>query len=241
MCNKWNGNNGNKCEGLKICAVEKQGFFVLLRTMCGLLQDGDTENADEVITICTPNKQSTVKIRAVPLPTEVTHLLESHTELLKALDKHLHSKAGHQNKEQSKKKTEDSPSNGNHMVLTERTLRAIQTLKEKLKDAFTTAGNEWKGAENQIWSVGPRRCGPNILLNRVPAYDRPSLWQTLQGSDPRLEHDSSFVNGFQLATLAGPLCEEPMMGVCFIVEDWMLADKSQLEQLSARYHTLSIS
>lgn len=199
-------------------------------------KDGDRENADEVITICTPNKQSTVKVRAVPLPTEVTRLLESHTELLKALDKHLHSKTGQQNEEQINKQAEDFPSdnmNGNQTVLTERTLRAIETLKEKLKDAFATTGNEWEGAENQIWSVGPRRCGPNILLNRVPAYDRPSLWQTLHGSDPRLAYDSSFVNGFQLATLAGPLCEEPMMGVCFIVEDWMLADKSQLEQISA--------
>jgi ribosome assembly protein 1 len=205
-----------------------------------LLQDGDTENADEVVTISTPNKQSTVKIRAVPLPTEVTDLLDSHSELLKALDKHLHSKSGQQNEEQSNMKTENCPSrdtNGNQTVLTERTLKAIQTLKEKLKDAFAAAGNEWKGAENQIWSVGPRRCGPNILLNRVPTYDRPSVWQALHGSDPRLEYDSSFVSGFQLATLAGPLCEEPMMGVCFVVEDWTLVDKSQLEQLSARYNS----
>ena len=34
------------------------------------------------------------------------------------------------------------------------------------------------------------------------------------------ENDNSVVNGFQLATISGPMCEEPMMGVCFIVEDW---------------------
>lgn len=33
-------------------------------------------------------------------------------------------------------------------------------------------------------------------------------------------YDSTFMSGFQLATLCGPLCDEPMMGVCFIVEDW---------------------
>lgn len=193
--------------------------------------------------MCTPNKQSTVKICAAPLPTEVTSLLEAHTELLKAMDKHLHFKAGHQTEEQSSQKSEDSPSdntNGNQMVLTERTLKAIETLKERLKDAFSAAGDEWKGAENQIWSVGPRRCGPNILLNRVSDYDRPAIWQRLHGSDPRLEYDSSFVNGFQLATLAGPLCEEPIMGVCFIVEDWTLADISQLDLLSTRYASISI-
>lgn len=188
--------------------------------------------------MCTPNKQSAVKIRAASLPAEVTGLLEAHTELLKAMDKHLHFKPGHQTEDQSNQKSEDCPSedtSGNQMVLTERTLKAIETLKEKLKDAFSAAGDEWRGAENHIWSVGPRRCGPNILLNRVCAYDRPSIWDRLHGSDPRLEYDSSFVNGFQLATLAGPLCEEPLMGVCFIVEDWTLADKSQLDLLSARY------
>jgi ribosome assembly protein 1 len=199
-----------------------------------LLQVGDKENAGKVITVSTPNKQSTIKVRAAPLPTEVTSLLEAHIELLKAVDKHIHPKVGQQNEEWNGKIFEDSLS-GNQMVLTERTLKAIETLKEKLRDAFTSAGDEWKYAESQIWSVGPRRCGPNILLNRVPSYDHPSIWQRLHGSDPRLEYDSSFVNGFQLATLAGPLCEEPMMGVCFIVEDWTLAEKSQLDQLSARY------
>jgi ribosome assembly protein 1 len=193
--------------------------------------------------MCTSNKQSTVKIRAAPLPAEVTSLLEAHTELLKAMDKHLHFKAGHQTEEQSNQKSEGSPSDntsGNQMLLTERTLKAIETLKEKLKDAFSAAGNEQKGAENQILSVGPRRCGLNILLNRVSDYDRPTIWQRLHGSDPRLEYDNGFVNGFQLATLTGPLCEEPIMGVCFTVEDWMLGDKSQLDLLSTRYASMSV-
>ena len=33
------------------------------------------------------------------------------------------------------------------------------------------------------------------------------------------EYDNSIINGFQLATSAGPLCEEPLMGVCFVIED----------------------
>lgn len=34
--------------------------------------------------------------------------------------------------------------------------------------------------------------------------------------------DNSVVSGFQLATLAGPLCEEPVMGVCFVIEEWSM-------------------
>ena len=34
------------------------------------------------------------------------------------------------------------------------------------------------------------------------------------------DYDNSIVSGFQLATLAGPLCQEPLMGVCFVIENW---------------------
>ena len=43
------------------------------------------------------------------------------------------------------------------------------------------------------------------------------------------EHDNSIVSGFQLATLSGPMCEEPMMGVCFVVEEW----KKRAESLTS--------
>ncbi|CAA3019425.1 Elongation factor Tu GTP-binding domain-containing 1, partial [Olea europaea subsp. europaea] len=38
--------------------------------------------------------------------------------------------------------------------------------------------------------------------------------------DERCEHVNSVINGFQMATLAGPLCEEPMMGVGFKLLEW---------------------
>jgi len=42
------------------------------------------------------------------------------------------------------------------------------------------------------------------------------------------KYENSFMNGFQIATLAGPLCEEPMMGVCFVVEDWTIDVSQQI-------------
>jgi ribosome assembly protein 1 len=57
----------------------------------------------------------------------------------------------------------------------------------------------------------------------VLGYEKRTIWKqsTRELSDSVLfECDSSFVNGFQLATLAGPLCEEPMMGVGFVVQHW---------------------
>ncbi len=64
----------------------------------------------------------------------------------------------------------------------------------------------------------------------MEGYQRPSLWQCLARGDKAGEagaqaavtrdFDNSIVSGFQLATLSGPMCEEPLMGVCFSVERW---------------------
>ncbi|XP_059490182.1 elongation factor-like GTPase 1 isoform X3 [Neocloeon triangulifer] len=86
-------------------------------------------------------------------------------------------------------------------------------VKDQLKKAF--ASENWpEDTVDRIWTFGPRRCGPNILLNRIEGHPG-SIW-TEEGPN-----GGSFVNGFQLATLAGPLCEEPMMGICFVVQEFI--------------------
>lgn len=83
----------------------------------------------------------------------------------------------------------------------------------------------------RIWSLGPRNFGTNILLN-LSDYKHPNFWSVLGTDDDdsvaktdaevdvRRDYNSSFVNGFQVTTAAGPLCEEPMQGVCFVVLEW---------------------
>jgi ribosome assembly protein 1 len=46
-------------------------------------------------------------------------------------------------------------------------------------------------------------------------------------NDMRYQLENNFVSGFQLATLSGPLCDEPLMSVCFIVEEWTISDVTQ--------------
>ena len=57
-------------------------------------------------------------------------------------------------------------------------------------------------------------------------YERRSVWEGLVEGVPSTssscvrEYDNSVITGFQLAVQAGPICEEPLMGVAFFVEDW---------------------
>lgn len=150
---------------------------------------------------------SFVKMKAKPLPPEVAKLLEENSHLLKIQDQSFYS----------------MNSDDGETTLTSETIKAIEELKNTLNDLFSKAGSEWRDTIDKIWCFGPRRCGPNILLNEIHSYKRPSFWtqkRTNTSETLHFNYDSTFISGFQLATLCGPLCDEPMMGVCFIVEDW---------------------
>lgn len=111
----------------------------------------------------TANKQCTIKIRAVPLPPEVTLYLDSNNELIKAIDRNLQlrDKVLVERLEKLSLKEED--------MLSDKTDKAIDTLKSNLGSLFDKAGGEWTGSiVEQIWSFGPRRCGANLLINRIP-------------------------------------------------------------------------
>lgn len=153
----------------------------------------DNKPTSENTILHTPNKQMSISIKALPLPKDVTNILENNQELLKVLT------------------SSHDPD-----------LPAISSLKAELQTAFSEAGKEWDGIMEQMWSVGPRKCGPNMLWNRIKGYDRGSIWEKLEVfNDPRFDFDGSLVNGFQLATLSGPMGEEPMMGVCFVIDGWV--------------------
>ncbi|XP_046897726.1 elongation factor-like GTPase 1 [Hypomesus transpacificus] len=168
-----------------------------------------------LVTLTTPNRQATLGVCATPLPEEVTRLLESSTELIRTLEQ-----------------VNLSVREGRLMDVSPRTLEAIVGLKTSLESLLP--GRKWKNAVEHIWAFGPRRYGPNLLLNSVEGYHRSSVWQCLErggraeaGEQTVRDYDNSIVSGFQLATLAGPLCEEPLMGVCFSLETWDMKSAPQ--------------
>ncbi|XP_069029009.1 elongation factor-like GTPase 1 isoform X1 [Embiotoca jacksoni] len=176
-------------------------------------RSSDTLHVDAggLVTITTPNRLATVCVRAVPLPEEVTRLLESSAEVIRTLEQ-----------------VNMSLREGKNLDISLGTVEAIGGLKAQLESLLL--GRKWRNAVERIWAFGPRRCGPNILLNGDEAYRRPSVWQCLGRGDAAGEaagqtaalrdFDNSIISGFQLAALSGPMCEEPLMGVCFSVERW---------------------
>lgn len=164
-----------------------------------------------LLEVYTSNRKCVLHVRAAPLPESVTRLLNNHPTIIKTLDQNTTARIN------------DKSECENEVKMNTATIEALNDLKAKLKKEFEHAGDFWKDAVDQMWSFGPRRNGPNILLNRIPGYQRPSVWSSIEKSTSSMQcrnFDSSVVNGFQMATLSGPLCDEPMVGVCFVVKKW---------------------
>lgn len=116
----------------------------------------------------------------------------------------------------------------------------MHELQISLASAFKLSENETlqkcTDIVDRIWSIGPKKCGTNVLLNMTD-YRHQSFWKqekrTAGGTDDvdvRNDVVTSFLNGFQLTSLAGPLCEEPMHGVCFVVEEWTIDGSTEGNQ-----------
>ena len=171
-----------------------------------------SDSNDSFVEFFTANKKSKIKIIAKPLPQQVYELLDKNSNLLKVITR------------------TQRKSNESREQITNQALTAIKELKSRLKKAFVES--EWpQETVDQIWSIGPKYCGTNILLNRIRDYHRfdscfnkkddiSSLKNLSISDEIRIQLENSFVSGFQLSTAAGPLCDEPLMGVCFIAEEW---------------------
>lgn len=147
-------------------------------------------------------------VKAKPLPKNVVNLLDENADIIKSITGSKLASKNH------------SPSSSTD------TSSDVALFYNSLKEEFDAAGDEWKDIIDEIWSFGPRNYGPNILVNKISSYNRCSIWNLTQDHGVPLENDvykkfdNSIITGFQLATLSGPLCEEPVMGVCFIIKEW---------------------
>lgn len=200
--------------------------------------------SSNVIERTTPNGRCTVRVYILKLPDALTKLLDESSDLLediiagKAIQ--LKSSIGVQDDdhpvEALRKRIwdaiESEVSDGN---------------AEKDKDRAEKYKLLWENLLKRIWALGPRQVGPNMLilpdssttitgssvLIRSSPYVSVRLGFTEVSIGDELASESSEIrslneeaeslrssvlSGFQVATAAGPLCDEPMWGLAFVVE-----------------------
>lgn len=179
----------------------------------------------KVATATTPDGSVTLKLRALPLPSSTAQLLEESSDVLKRLVS-------------SKKADSDDVVSDDVVVEAEESAEEVVSFTQQLEDTLRDSNDPfWKGlALNRIWSCGPRRIGPNLLVNNIADYQAATALFGSHGSKdvgatdanllPLQKLENSIVTGFQMATAAGPLCEEPVWGVAFVIDAVVFTDKT---------------
>lgn len=91
---------------------------------------------------------------------------------------------------------------------------------------------------DRIVSFGPNRTGSNLLidsggcalgtvwnhLNLIESGRPLGISSPSKSSSPLKDYENNIMFGFNLATAKGPLCEEPMQGVAFFLDNFQLMD-----------------
>ncbi|KAG8929585.1 Cytoplasmic GTPase/eEF2-like protein (ribosomal biogenesis) [Tulasnella sp. 418] len=188
----------------------------------------------------------TFTIRAVPLPESITSFLLSNVSIIKRL--HRQSQ-GNQFKKSTTGDDLDDPEGEAQEVIDGEVVRQptvkLENFWTTLEELFKSAGSEWAGVVDRIWSFGPHRIGPNILVDKMGGFStsmRKRLQRELKNSlvksstpaasnvaTPEAsvmgenrntrEYDDNIETGFQIATSQGPLCAEPVQGMACFVEN----------------------
>jgi len=87
------------------------------------------------------------------LPTAVTDLLEKSTDVLRAISEQQSENVA---EVLERLQIDDSVSKNTRI--------AIDTFRTQLQEVLGNSVDV-----SQIWAFGPRKCGPNILLNKIPS------------------------------------------------------------------------
>lgn len=125
---------------------------------------------DFKLEIWTSNRQCRFEIDAKPLPENVMKLLEKNTNLIKLLDSYCDRGVNGEHENFS-----DSENQSNERFMSDKKQKEAKIFKNELEAAFLEAG--WKdNILDKIWSFGPRKCGPNILLNETD-YKQKKYWE----------------------------------------------------------------
>jgi ribosome assembly protein 1 len=107
----------------------------------------------------TPSKQITVRVRTRPLPAAVTEFLVQNSVSIKSL---YSSKRGKE--AEGAEEGEDDKATRAKLKLME-----IEEIKQGLQKAFESAPSKerdvWAGVVDKITAFGPRRVGPNLLID----------------------------------------------------------------------------
>ncbi|SCU87216.1 LADA_0E02696g1_1 [Lachancea dasiensis] len=119
--------------------------------------------------------------------------------------------------------------------ITTRMTEFQRTLNDLLSKA-AVKDKTWDASDLKISAFGGKRIGPNLLASRSCALEDVFLRE----ATPDFEYASSIINGFELAVSQGPLCHEPVQGMCVFVDDIHKLTDEELGTLELQDHQIRL-
>ncbi|KAL7627152.1 Cytoplasmic GTPase/eEF2-like protein (ribosomal biogenesis) [Parahypoxylon ruwenzoriense] len=178
----------------------------------------------------TSSKQVSITIRVRPLPSNVTEFLLKNPGAIKRLYS--------ERKELDDAKQENGVDEEQNIEADENLLEGKGLSFEELRKQLQANLESGKGREgwgdviDKIAAFGPRRIGPNLLIDATKGGYFPKIFAPEKNENGNQKDDEALqaadlcdkiTYGFQLAMNQGPLCNEPVQGVAVIVEDLTVA------------------
>ncbi|EED22895.1 ribosome biogenesis protein Ria1, putative [Talaromyces stipitatus ATCC 10500] len=182
-----------------------------------------------VLTV-SPSKQLTIKLRVLPLPGEVTEFLTKHAGTIKRLRSEKRAEVAQKGKHAEDASEEVESREVEETEGLEANVLSVADFKQELRKLLAKSKYENINADavEKIIAFGPRRTGPNVLIDATAA----NVSDKFLSEEQRSAHNGlsrqaitirdlsdKIVYAFQLATAQGPLCHEPVQGIAVILED----------------------
>ncbi|KAK9481026.1 P-loop containing nucleoside triphosphate hydrolase protein [Lipomyces japonicus] len=193
------------------------------------------------------NEQFSIRLSVRPLPEAVTNVLLKYKDSIHILQTHKVSgdvakETYADEKDIEVLKNDDKASESfdidndeDDEAFSGADILSLDGLRSKLEEAFGTVQNSreiWSGVVDKIVGFGPKRVGPNVLIDST--FN--GLSQRILSKNPetkRLPFQDGILTAFELATLTGPLCAEPMQGVACTIESIEVNQEDESENLAS--------
>ncbi|KAE8325604.1 P-loop containing nucleoside triphosphate hydrolase protein [Aspergillus sergii] len=182
------------------------------------------------------SKQLSIRLRVVPLPEVVTEYFTKQVGTIKRLQSQRHAAAEDKAANGTPDSTQQVETSDATDEAREGSVLSLKDFRNELNKIFDEEVKEdkelWKDVVDRIIAFGPRRVGPNILVDAtaVNTCDKFLLEDPKQQPTVNTETSSrealivrdfcdKIAYAFQLATGQGPLCQEPMQGTAVFLEE----------------------
>ncbi|MCJ1356765.1 MAG: Cytoplasmic GTPase/eEF2-like protein (ribosomal biogenesis) [Icmadophila ericetorum] len=182
----------------------------------------------------TTSKQISVRLRVVPLPATTTEFLEKSASAIRRLySERKHEDSYRDDGDGTEGQAEpDGTEPETELATNPLSLKDFKKALQSTFEEHIEHSELWQNAGDTVTAFGPRRTGPNLLLDGTKAgLCRRLLSEATDDISSKAPLESSAHNlspydfadkisyAFQLATAQGPLCHEPIQGIAVILEE----------------------